>query len=126
MRVPILVVDDDPEGLARLEEALGERGCEVRTALDPQEAVDELGRFRPLLVLVDTDLADGEGLALARRLKADAATREVGLVAFGPPGDGAAREAFAAGCEVYLPEPIDLEVLERVVEALLLTRSAVM
>jgi PleD family two-component response regulator len=124
MRLPILVVDDDAESLARLEGALDEQGCEVRTAFDADDALDELGRFLPFIVLLRS--TDAGTLALARRLKAEAVTREVSLVAFGPPGDEAVREAFEAGCEVYLSEPVDLEFLVRVVAALRLSRSAVM
>ena len=65
---------------------------------------------------MDLQLPRMDGLALTRRLKADASTRGIviiALTAYAMKGDD--EKAFAAGCDGYMSKPIDSDALPRVV-----------
>jgi two-component system response regulator RegX3 len=68
----ILLVDDDPNLLVVLAEQLREDGYDVATARDGQEALRRLDAGWPDLILLDLMMPRIDGLALARRIKAEA------------------------------------------------------
>ncbi len=68
----ILLVDDDPSLLVVLSEQLRDDGYEVATARDGAEAVRRLEAGWPDLILLDLTMPRYDGLALARRIKAEA------------------------------------------------------
>ena len=109
---PILIVDDNAANLKLARMLLVGEGFEVRTAADAEEALTLLRDFRPRLILMDLQMPGMDGFALARRLKADAATRGIvilALTAYAMKGDeGRAREA---GCDGYVSKPIDTRSL---------------
>ena len=76
----VLVVEDDPD----LNEMLGAyvrlAGFTYRPALDGGTALRELRSQRPALVLLDLMLPDIDGFEVCRRLRDDAATRDVPVV----------------------------------------------
>jgi CheY-like chemotaxis protein len=104
---PVIVVDDNPINLKLLEIVLGEEGYDVRTAADAEAALALLQTFRPRLIMMDLQLPGMDGLELTRRLKADAATRNIIIIAvtsYAMKGDD--QKAFAAGCDDYITKPI--------------------
>jgi two-component system cell cycle response regulator DivK len=114
---PILVVDDNPMNLTLLEAMLKARGYAVLTAGGGEEALRSLERTRPRLILMDLQMPGIDGFELTRRLKADAATREIAIIAvtaFAMSGDEA--RARAAGCNDYVSKPIDRRLLYQVIE----------
>jgi DNA-binding NarL/FixJ family response regulator len=65
----VLVVDDDPEFRKLAGRLLTASGLTVVGEAGTASAgLSEAGRLRPSGVLVDVDLPDGDGVALARRL----------------------------------------------------------
>jgi CheY-like chemotaxis protein len=108
----ILVVDDNPANLRLLRMLLLGEGYDVRTAGDAAEALSVVGEFLPRLILMDLQMPGMDGFELTRRLKADAATREiviVALTAYAMKGDE--ERARAAGCDGYVSKPIDTRAL---------------
>ena len=104
----ILIVDDNAANLKVARLALEGEGFEVRVAEDAEAALAVLGEFRPGLILMDIQLPGIDGLELTRRLKADAATHDIVIVAvtaFAMKGDR--EKALAAGCDGYIAKPID-------------------
>jgi CheY-like chemotaxis protein len=113
---PILVVDDNPINLKLVRVILTGEGYEVRAAQDAEEAVEILQSFRPRLVLMDLQLPGMDGYELTRRLKANAQTREIVVLAvtsYAMKGDE--QRALDAGCDGYVSKPIDTEALPRIV-----------
>jgi len=65
----VLVVDDDPSMLAVLQQLLGEEGFEVIYALDGREALNEITKHEPDLVVTDIMMPRLDGLAFAQKLR---------------------------------------------------------
>lgn len=109
---PILIVDDNPVNLKLARVLLASEGYDVRTAGDADEALSVLSEFRPRLMLLDIQLPGMDGLELTGRLKADEATRDIVIVAMTAYAMVGDRErALAAGCDGYVPKPIDTRTL---------------
>jgi PAS domain S-box-containing protein len=116
----ILVVDDNPDALALLTEALRDKGHETEGVGDAASALALAEKLRPELALLDIGLPLIDGYELARRLRAIPALAAIKLVAvtgYGQPTDKA--RAQAAGFDEHLVKPISLENVERVVDQML-------
>lgn len=112
----ILIVDDNPANLKLARVLLAGEGYRVRTAADAEEALLLLREFRPRLILMDIQLPGMDGLQLTRRLKSDPATRDivvVALTAYAMKGDE--QRVRDAGCDGYIPKPIDTRTLPTLV-----------
>jgi two-component system, cell cycle response regulator DivK len=104
----ILVVDDHPANLRLATEVLAGAGYDVLKAADAEEALAILEQTPIDLILMDISLPGMDGLELTRRLKADASTRQlciVALTALAMRGDD--QKALDAGCDGYITKPID-------------------
>jgi len=77
----ILIVDDNIANLKLVSFLLADFGYDLRAAVNAEEALALVRSFRPRLILLDMQMPETEGLELARRLKADAATRAILVVA---------------------------------------------
>ena len=112
----ILIVDDNPVNMKLIRILLTGEGYDTRTAADAQEALNVLQEFSPRLILMDIQLPGMDGLELTRRLKANPATRDItilGLTAYAMKGDK--EKILAAGCDGYIPKPIDTRTLPGVI-----------
>ena len=113
---PILIVDDNATNLKLVRILLASEGYDVRTAADAEEALNILKEFYPRMILMDIQLPGIDGLELTRRLKADPATQKImilGLTAYVMKGDK--DRIMAAGCDGYVPKPIDTRTLAQLV-----------
>lgn len=112
----ILIVDDNLTNLKLARVLLASEGYEVQTATDAQEAKTSLKTFLPRLILMDIQLPGMDGLELTRQLKADGQTRQIvilAMTAYAMKGDK--ERVLAAGCDGYIPKPIDTRTLPQVV-----------
>ncbi len=119
----ILVVDDNFDNLLLTKLLLECDGWEVRTAEDAPQALSMLATYRPSLILMDVQMPGMDGLELTRRLRADAAIRDVTIVAltaYAMKGDE--ENARAAGCDGYISKPIDTRTFATVVRTYISTR----
>jgi CheY-like chemotaxis protein/HPt (histidine-containing phosphotransfer) domain-containing protein len=122
----ILVVDDAPVNLKLTDILLRKEGYKVHTTTDAEQALTLLRSVHPDLMLVDIQLPGMNGLDLTRRIKQDAHTRDivvVALTACAMKGDD--NKAFRAGCDGYITKPIEtLTLAKRVREYLALRTKA--
>jgi two-component system chemotaxis response regulator CheY len=105
---PILVVDDDPTILATVSEALDLEGFPVVTAANGAEALVELERSRPSLVLLDMRMPVLDGWGFMRVI------RERGLnltVVVMTAAADARRWATEVGAQGVLAKPFELDEL---------------
>ena len=113
----ILVVDDYEVNLTLIGLLLTQRGYDVRTAPDAEQALAVLQQLRPALILMDIQLPGMDGLELTRRLRTDPATRNLLIIAFSAhmlPGDVAGFRA--AGCDGHIAKPFDTRTLASQIE----------
>ena len=119
-RESILIIDDNPANLKLARLLLEIEGYSVRTAMDAEAALAMINTLRPDLILMDIQLPGMDGLELTRRLKADAWTRQikiVALTAYAMKGDK--ERTAAAGCDGYIAKPIDTRSLPRLLAKIL-------
>ncbi|MEY4752492.1 MAG: hypothetical protein RJA44_167 [Pseudomonadota bacterium] len=112
----ILIVDDVPDNLAVLHDALDESGYAVLVATDGASALTRAAQAQPDLILLDALMPGLDGFEVARRLKADARTAAIPIVFMtGLTETEHVVAAFAAGGTDYVTKPIRArEVLARV------------
>jgi two-component system, cell cycle response regulator DivK len=113
---PILIVDDNAQNLKLVRILLAGEGFDVRTAVDAEDALNQLELFKPRLILMDLQLPGMDGLELTRQLKTDPVRRSIvviALTAYAMKGDE--QKALAGGCDAYVTKPIDIEALPKLV-----------
>jgi len=104
----ILVVEDNETNQILVRAVLEMGGYRVSVAGSADEALDELRRNPPSLILMDVQLPGQDGLSLTRELKADPNSSRIPIVALTAHAMNGDRElALEAGCAGYIAKPID-------------------
>ena len=114
--VTILVVDDDLANLSLAQALLEAEGYRVRVAMDGTSMFAVLQTSRPALILMDIQLPEVDGWELTRQLKADAATRDIPVIAitaYGKTGDPS--KAQQAGFVEFLAKPVSTRELPDII-----------
>jgi CheY-like chemotaxis protein len=115
----ILIVDDNHDAAEMLAEVLRARGYETRIAHDGPEALRVATAFKPEAAFLDIGLPVMDGYELASRLRELPGLSTVRLIAvtgYGQESDR--RRTEAAGFEHHMVKPVDLEVLEDLVNSI--------
>ena len=112
----VLIVDDVPENLSLLHDALDESGYTVLVATNGESALQRARQSLPNVVLLDAVMPGMDGFEVARRLKADFVTHHIPIVFMtGLTETEHVVAAFAAGGADYVTKPIrPAEVLARI------------
>ena len=112
----VLIVDDLPQNLAVLHDALDESGYTVIVANDGAAALVRAREVHPDIILLDALMPGMDGFEVCRRLKADVATRSIPVVFMtGLTETEHVLAAFAAGGTDYVTKPLrQNEVLARI------------
>ncbi|MBG6066049.1 ATP-binding protein [Micromonospora ureilytica] len=102
----ILLADDNADMRAYLIRLLTGQGWRVRAVTDGRQALDEIHRDLPDLVLTDVMMPVLDGFDLVRRLRADPTTRALPvLVLSARAGGEASVEGLSLGADDYLVKP---------------------
>jgi CheY-like chemotaxis protein len=118
--VKILYVEDNEDNLYMLSNRLTRRGYEVVSARDGQQGIAMAGSEAPALILMDLSLPIIDGWEATRRLKAEALTRNIPVIALSAHAMAGDRDrAIAAGCDDYDTKPVELPRLLEKIAALL-------
>jgi two-component system, cell cycle response regulator DivK len=120
----VLVVDDHELNRKLLRHVLEYEGHEVVVADSLAAAERAFEQLKPALIVLDVQLPDGDGLDLARRVKAMPQTESCAIVAC--TADAMERDrdrALAAGCDAYVSKPIDTREFAALVASMLSARS---
>ncbi|MDJ0385119.1 response regulator transcription factor [Streptomyces sp. G-G2] len=114
----ILVVDDEPEVRAAVEDGLAVEGYEVRGAADGLAALAEVGAWQPDALVLDVMMPVLDGLGVCRQLRAlGDRTPVLVLTALGSVSERV--DGLEAGADDYLVKPFALDELVARVRALL-------
>lgn len=112
----ILIVDDAPQNLAMLHEALDLAGYRVLVATDGRSALERVAHLQPDLVLLDALMPGLDGFETCRRLKANPISAAIPVVFMtGLTETEHILEGFRAGGVDYVTKPLEpSEVIARV------------
>lgn len=116
----VLLVEDNEMNRDMLSRRLERKGYEVVFAEDGSMAVDMAGSEQPDLILMDMSLPVLDGWEATRRIKADAATNSIPIIALTAHAMAGDREkAMEVGCEDYDTKPVDFPRLLGKIEGLI-------
>lgn len=108
----ILLVEDNEMNADMLSRRLVRRGHEVIVAVSGEEGVERCRALQPALVLMDVSLPGIDGWEATRRLKSEAATRSIPVIALTAFAMEADRQrAVEAGCDDFETKPVEFERL---------------
>ncbi|MEV6572469.1 response regulator transcription factor [Streptomyces sp. NPDC051577] len=117
-RQRILVVDDEPEVRAAVQDGLAVEGYEVRGAADGLAALSEVAAWEPDAVVLDVMMPVLDGLGVCRQLRAMGDRTPV-LVLTALDSVSERVDGLDAGADDYLVKPFALDELVARVRALL-------
>jgi two-component system response regulator MprA len=104
----VLVVDDDPSVRETIGTFLRVEGYAVQTAADGAEALEQIGRERPAVVLLDMRMPIMDGWDFVRELRARAI--ELPIIVMTSAQD-ARRSAEEIGAPAYVAKPVSYPAL---------------
>jgi CheY-like chemotaxis protein len=108
----ILVVEDDVRNVFALSSVFESAGARVEIARNGREALEQVARSRPDLVLMDIMMPEMDGLTAIRELRNTPDNRDlpvIALTAKAMPNDY--EQTIAAGANDYLAKPLDVDKL---------------
>ena len=115
-----MLVEDNLMGRKMLVRRLSRKGFEVVVAADGAEAISLVTRERPDLVIMDLSLPVMDGWEATRRIKGQAETRDIPVIALTAHAMAGDRDsALEAGCDDYEAKPVEFKRLLDKIERLL-------
>ena len=124
MAEKILVAEDNPTNMKLITVALKKQGYTLLQAADGEEALEAAVRNAPDLIIMDMQLPKTSGWEVTRKLRQMPDFGNVPIIAvtaYAMKGDK--ERAIEAGCNAYLPKPIDINQLRSVVAEMLLKQG---
>ena len=119
----VLIVDDEPSMRTALTETVRRLGYQVRGAIDGADAVEQVERLKPWLVVTDLKMPRLNGLELVKAIKQKSPeTLIILMTAYGTVET--AVEAMKCGANDYILKPFSTDLLERVILNLQATTAA--
>lgn len=120
----ILIVEDNPQNMKVIVMALRPHGYQLLKATDGEEAMEIAVRDKPDLILMDMRLPKVDGLEVTKKLRQMPDFSYIPIIAvtaYAMKGD---EEKFTnAGCDAYLPKPINTRQLPKMVAEMLQSRK---
>src|SRR5215216_3505773 len=116
----VLIADDEPNILLSLQFLMKKTGYEVRTAKDGEEALAEIVRAAPDLVLLDVMMPKIDGFSVCERIRANPEWNDVRIIMLTARGRDIEREkGLALGADDYITKPFSTKDAIARVEAVL-------
>jgi DNA-binding response OmpR family regulator len=116
----VLVVDDEPNILLSLQFLMKKAGYDVRTARDGEQALAEVEREKPNVVLLDVMMPKLDGFSVCQRIRANAKWHDVRVIMLTARGRDVEREkGLALGADDYITKPFSTrDAVDRVAAVL--------
>ncbi len=118
MQTRLLIVEDDLQLAQMLGWHFSDQGYQTRAASTCAEAIRELSRSAPDLILLDQQLPDGTGTELLRRILAENPDQVV-IMMTGQHDLELAIGAIKTGAAEFIHKPVQIEKLEQTIERVL-------
>ncbi|MBI3712968.1 MAG: EAL domain-containing protein [Burkholderiales bacterium] len=125
MHLPVLVVDDEPNNLALIQQILG-KDYQLFFARSGAECLKAAKKHQPALILLDIQMPDMDGYLVCNTLKSDPSTENIPVIFVSALSDvGNEAAGFLCGGVDYLIKPVSPAlVLARVKTHLSLVRAS--
>jgi two-component system phosphate regulon response regulator PhoB len=124
MPASILVVEDEPAIQELISVTLTRNGHSVIRTANAAEAYRAVSAALPDVILLDWMLPDGSGLAVARKLRSEARTREVPIIMLtARAADDDKVAGLESGADDYVTKPFSPRELEARIQAVLRRRT---
>ena len=112
MRATILYVEDNYDNRMLVRRVLEAEGYRVIEAEDGVQGIERLLSQTPDLVLMDINLPEIDGYEVTKRFKQLPSMDKVPVIAMtANVMKGDREKTLAAGCDGYIPKPIDIDAL---------------
>lgn len=122
-RFKIVIVDDNIDAADTLAMALGILDYDARTAYSATEGLSAIEKFDPDVAVVDIGLPDFNGYEMARRIRQQAQTANLVLIAATGWGqDTDKQKATDAGFDAHFTKPVEFEKLHEEIRRLIARR----
>ena len=112
----VLLVDDNEQNLELMQAYLDDLPCRTETAMDGVEAMEQVVRNRPDLVLLDVMMPRMSGFEVCQKIKANPDTRDTAIIMVTALNEVPDYErAVESGTDDFLSKPVNkLELITRV------------
>lgn len=116
----IMAVEDNEDNRDLIVKVLSHRGYDVVGVSDGSEALARLSDVAPDLILMDINLPGMDGYEVTRRIRHNETFAKVPIVALTAHAMHGDREkSLAAGCDAYVPKPINVHTFPDIIAGLL-------
>jgi len=116
----ILYIEDNPENRLLVKRVLEAEGFSILEAADGMTGLEIAIQQQPDLILLDINLPEVDGYDLARRFRDTPGLQKVPILAVTANVMKGDRErTLAAGCDGYIPKPLDIDRLPMQIKAAL-------
>jgi two-component system, OmpR family, alkaline phosphatase synthesis response regulator PhoP len=119
MAAKVLIVDDEPNIVTSLRFLMKKNGFETSVARDGEEALAEVERFRPDLVLLDAMMPVRDGYEVCQQLRASGWTDLKIIMLTAKGRDTEVAKGLAVGADAYVTKPFSTRELVEQVSRLL-------
>jgi CheY-like chemotaxis protein len=108
----ILLVDDSQTVLLMHQLLLADRGYELLTARDGQDAVETAMAERPDIIFMDVLMPRVDGFAACQELRAHESTRDIPIIMVTTRSEPQnVQRGFESGCSDYITKPFNVNEL---------------
>jgi two-component system cell cycle response regulator DivK len=119
----ILYIEDDPNNRMLVRRILMAEGYTVEEAFNANMAFEKLNSLTPDLILMDINMPEMDGYTLTAQIRQNSKFNNVPIVALTANVMKGDRErSLEAGCDGFIPKPIDIDALPLQVQRFLRKR----
>jgi two-component system, OmpR family, alkaline phosphatase synthesis response regulator PhoP len=116
----VLIVDDEPNIVRSLQFLMAQAGYEVRVARDGEQALEEIAKSQPDLVLLDAMMPRRDGFDVCQTIRANPRWADVRVIMLTAKGREIEREkGMAMGADDYITKPFSTKEVMAQVEKVL-------
>jgi DNA-binding response OmpR family regulator len=116
----VLIVDDEPNVVRSLQFLMTKAGYAVRVARDGEQALDEIAKTQPDLVLLDAMMPKRDGFDVCQTIRANPRWTGVRVIMLTAKGRDIEREkGMAMGADDYITKPFSTKEVVAQVEKVL-------
>jgi len=120
MTTKVLIADDEPNIVISLEFLMAREGYEVVVAGDGEEALEQIERHTPDLVLLDVMMPKRNGYEVCQQIRASPKWRNMKVIMLTAKGrDAEVAKGLALGADAYMTKPFSTKDLVQQVKRVL-------